>query len=140
MPLYKRAEKTYFAAEFVEHVAPTIFIPCKENDPINLTVRIIIRRINKHHVLEKSLKVEKLWDILEKSLKVEKLWDILEKSLKVEKLWDILEKSLKVEKLWDILEKSLKVEKLWDILEKSWNFLQKSLGIYASSMNKNNVR
>ena len=51
-----------------------------------------------------------------------------------------LEKSLKKH---DVLEKSLKIEKLWDILDTSWlalNFAQKSLNIFESSPNKNNLR
>ena len=38
------------------------------------------------------------------------------------------------------LEKSLKIANLRDILEKSWNFPQKSLNIFESSLNKNNLR
>ena len=37
------------------------------------------------------------------------------------------------------LEKSLKIEKLWDIVEKPLNFPQKSLNIFESSLNKNNL-
>ena len=37
------------------------------------------------------------------------------------------------------LEKSLKNEKLCDILKNSLNFPQKSLNIFESSLNKNNV-
>ena len=38
------------------------------------------------------------------------------------------------------LEKSWKIEKLWDVLEKSLNFPQKSLNIFESSLNENNLR
>ena len=38
------------------------------------------------------------------------------------------------------LEKSLKIENLQDILEKPLNFPQKSLNIFESSLNKNNLR
>ena len=37
------------------------------------------------------------------------------------------------------LEKSLKIEKLWDIVEKPLNFPQKSLNIFESSLNENNL-
>ena len=47
-----------------------------------------------------------------------------------------LEKSLKKQ---HVLEKSLKIEKLWDILGKPLNFSQKSLNIFESSLNKNNL-
>ena len=46
------------------------------------------------------------------------------------------EKSLKKH---HVLEKSLKIEKLMDILEKSLNSPQKSLIIFESSLNKNNL-
>jgi len=48
-----------------------------------------------------------------------------------------LEKSLKKH---HVLEKSLKIEKLCDIFKNSLNFSQKSLNIFESSLNKNNVR
>ena len=38
-----------------------------------------------------------------------------------------------------VLEKSLKIKKLWDILKKFLNFPQKSLNIFESSLNKNNL-
>ena len=38
------------------------------------------------------------------------------------------------------LEKSLKIANLRDILENSLNFPQKSLNIFESSLNKNNLR
>ena len=37
------------------------------------------------------------------------------------------------------LEKSWKIEKLWDVLKKSLNFPQKSLSIFESSLNENNL-
>ena len=40
------------------------------------------KSLKKHHVLEKSLKVEKLWDMLEKSLNfLQKVLNIFESSL-----------------------------------------------------------
>ena len=47
-----------------------------------------------------------------------------------------LKKSLKKH---HVLEKSLENEKLYDILKNSLNFPQKSLTIFESSLNKNNV-
>ena len=38
-----------------------------------------------------------------------------------------------------VLDKSFKIEKLWDILEKALNFPQKSLNIFESVLNKNNL-
>ena len=39
----------------------------------------------------------------------------------------------------NVLDKSFKFEKLWDILEKTLNFPQKSLNIFESVLNKNNL-
>ena len=50
-----------------------------------------------------------------------------------------LKKSLKKHHVLENNEKSLKNEKLCDILKNSLNFPQKSLNIFESSLNKNNV-
>ena len=39
----------------------------------------------------------------------------------------------------NVLDKSFKFEKLWDILEKTLNFPQKSLNIFESVLNRNNL-
>ena len=45
------------------------------------------KSLKKHHVLEKSLKIEKLWDILEKSLNFpQKSLNIFENSLNKDNL------------------------------------------------------
>ena len=68
--VYDPNEPRYCLCNQVSQMTADLFIP---NLPRNITpawlAQALKKSLKKHHVLEKSLKIEKLWDILENSLK-----------------------------------------------------------------------